>query len=60
MAYGDPDGKNAKNVFIRGFTDFKHHYDRIKEYEISYEHSVNAEAFFLDKNNASIQHLFQN
>ncbi len=46
MAYGNADGRNAKNVFIRGFTDFKNHYDRIKEHEISHEHSTNAEAFF--------------
>ncbi len=60
MAYGNADGRNAKNVFIRGFTDFKHHYDRIKEHEISHEHSTNAEAFFLDENNASVRHLLQN
>lgn len=60
MACGDANGRNAENVFIRGFTDFKHHYDRIKEHEISHEHSGNAEAFFLDENNTSVQHLLQN
>lgn len=60
MAYGDSVNEHGKNIFMRGLTDFRHHYTRIQEHEKSSEHSKNAEAFFLDQQNANVEQLMEN
>lgn len=51
---------NYSNTFIRGLTDFGHHYTRIKEHEYSNEHSICVHTFFLDNNNTNVKHMTQN